>query len=136
MPHRNPTKPIDPFYHLLIDPSKIRSVISILLRLTQSQHHQCITAQCKFIGKIIGEYYKSKEVGYTLAVRPNYVYYEVLSEILSEEEVIREVIVAQRSDSCFLFYTHEFPDGPFEETTNWRDDIVGEGCPPTPKDLP
>jgi hypothetical protein len=102
----------------------------------QSQHHQCITAQHEFIGKPIGEYYESKEVGYTLFVQPNYVYYEILSEILSEEEVIHKVIVAQRSDSSSLFYTRKLPDGPFEETTDWRDDILEEGCPPTPKDLP
>jgi hypothetical protein len=114
MPYRNPTEPIDPFYHLLIDRSEIRSIILILPRLTRSQHHQCITAQREFIGKPIGEYYKSKEVGYTLAVQPNYVYYKVLSEILSEKEVIHEVIVAQMSNSCSLFYTREIPDGPFE----------------------
>jgi hypothetical protein len=136
MPYQNLTKPIDPFYHLLIDCSEIRSIILILPWLMRSQHHQCITMQCKFIRKPIGDYYKSKEVGYTLAVRPNYVYYKVLSEILSEEEVIHEAIVAQRSNSSFLFYTRELPDSPFEETTDWRDNILEEGCPPTPKDLP
>ncbi len=65
-----------------------------------------------------------------------HVYYEVFSEILSEEEVIHKVIVAKRSDSSLLFYTRKLPDGPFEETTNWRDDISEKGCLPTPKDLP
>jgi hypothetical protein len=136
MPYWNPTKPIDPFYHLVIDCSKIRSIISILPWLKRSQHHQCIIVQREFIRKPIGEYYESKEVGYTLAVRPNYVYYEVLSGILSEEEVIHKVTVAQRSNSSFLFYTRKLPNGPFEETTNWRDNILEEGCPPTPGDSP
>jgi hypothetical protein len=47
----------------------------ILSWLMQSQHHQSITVQHGFIGKLISEYCKSKEVGYTLAVQPNYVYY-------------------------------------------------------------
>jgi hypothetical protein len=36
----------------------------------------------------------------------------------------------------FLFYKRKRPDGPFEETTDWRDDISEEGCPPTPEDSP
>ncbi len=32
-----------------------------------------------------------------------------------------------------MFYTREHPDDPFEETTDWRDDILEGGCPPTTK---
>jgi hypothetical protein len=135
MSYQNPTEPIDPFYHRLLNRSKIRSVISILLWLTQSQHLQSIK-QCSFIGNLISKYYSRKEVGYTLAVRPNHVYYALLSEILREEEIIHEVIVAQMEYSPFLFYTCERPDGPSEETTDWRDNISEGGCPPTPEDSP
>ncbi len=136
MPYQNPTEPINPFYHRLLDRSEIRSVISILPRLTQSQHLQSIKEQHSFIGSLISKFYSRKEVRYTLTVRPNHVYYALLSEILREEEIIHEVIVAQTEYSTFLFYTREHPDGPFEETTDWRDNISEGGCPPTPEDPP
>ena len=136
MPYQNPTEPIDPFYHRLLDRSEIRSVISILPWLTQSQHLQSIKEQRSFIGSLISKYYSRKEVGYTLAIQPNHVYYALLSEILREEEIIHEVIVAQMEYSTFLFYTREHPYGPFKETTDWRDNILEGGCPPTPEDSP
>ncbi len=136
MPYQNPTEPIDPFYHRLLNRSKIRSVISILPRLTRNQHLQSIKEQRSFISNLISKYYSRKEVGYTLAVQPNLVYYALLSEILREEEIIHEVIVAQTEYSTFLFYTREHPDGPFGGTTDWREDILEGGCPPTPEDSP
>jgi hypothetical protein len=99
MPYQKPTEPIDPFYHRRLDRSKIRSVILILPRLTRSQHLQSIKEQHSFIGSLISEYYSRKEVGYTPAVRPNH----LLSEILREEEIIHEVIVAQTEYFTFLF---------------------------------
>jgi hypothetical protein len=127
--------PIEPFYHLHIDCSEVRSVTTILPRLTQNQHHHCIEVQRKLITSLIREYGTGYFISYTLAVRLNYVWYKFLPELLSVEEMIYKVILEQISKQVCHFYTWILPDGLFKEVTGWRDDPSDNKSPPTP-DLP
>ena len=82
--------------------------ISILLRLTQSQHRRCIDTQRELITALINEHNGNREVGYTLAVQPNQVIYKDLSACLAEEEVIHEIIVDQCSHHDYRYSLADF----------------------------
>jgi hypothetical protein len=60
--------PINPFYHLYIDRSKLRSVTTILPRLTRSQRNHCIEAQRDLVASLITDYSRGYFVSYTLAI--------------------------------------------------------------------
>jgi hypothetical protein len=80
--------PIDPFNHLCIDRSELRSVTTILPRLTRSQRNRCIKAQRDLVAGLITDYGRGYFVSYTLAIRPYYIWYNYLPKLLIKEEVI------------------------------------------------
>jgi hypothetical protein len=88
--------------------------------------------QRKLITALINEHNGNREVGHTLAVRPNQVIYKNLPTFLTEEDVIHEVIVDQGSHHNYQYLTCRLLDGPFEQEID--SNTLEEG-PPTPKDL-
>jgi hypothetical protein len=106
MPLRSP---IDPFCHLYIDRSELRSVTTILPRLTWSQCNRCIKAQRNLVASLITDYGRGYFVSYTLAIQPYYVWYNSLPKLLIKEEVIYEVILEQLRDQYYRFSLGPFP---------------------------
>ncbi len=112
--------PIDPFYHLYIDCSELRSVTTILPRLTRSQCNRCIEAQRDLVASLITDYGRGYFVSYTLAIRPYYVWYNYLPELLIKEEVIYKVILEQLRDQYYCFSLRPFP------TASSKKSLTGE----------
>ena len=112
--------PIDPFYHLYTDRSELRSVTTILPRLTRSQRNHCIEAQRDLVASLITDYSRGYFVSYTLAIQPYYVWYNYLPKLLIEEEVIYEVILEQLRDQYYRFSLGPFP------TASLKKSLTGE----------
>ncbi len=102
--------------------------ISTLPILTRAQHRRLIEEQQTIIRTLIQDFSPERNVYYTLFDTPQIVHKDALEDILEVQLVIYEIIFDQRSQTVYVFYTRNLPEGTFTRLRGEQDNIP-EGPP-------
>ncbi len=81
--------------------------------LTRAQRRRFIEEQQEIIRKLIRDSYPDQVVYYTIFDMPKIVYDDALEDILGVQNLIYEIIFDQRSQTTFVFYSRDLPEGNF-----------------------